>query len=756
MIKRFIQFLFAMLFCLPAFGQATGLADLKFGRAQIADSQWNVGACMYTATCQIYSKNPGTVYKIPWTTGQLTWATGDYVAFVPTGNATNPFNAIQYAANGTQKAVLGTGRIINMGTDYFFFVGNDNNTGQLFSMTQGFANTSGVTWTGTVNPTVAQVNTYAQGGSTTPLAAGQTVTPTAPVVTVTGTAVTYTTRNVVSGNTTTVYRTPVTTTTYSDGTTTNANGTETVYQTRVASNVVTNKITNGVLTVYTTPINTVTDANGNKTIEANGAVITTTQNVQTGLTYRVYDFDAYTYTCSIFGCAKNLFGPYRVPNLSPGAYNQVATGVTTGGIYVPTNGSFPAMGDGTLVHYKGTITAPVTVARPAGTVYRLYFYSNSDDGFVLNVNGGTIINDQSTNQWQSIGGYTASGWIDVVAGQTYNLEAWYWNDLGGYGMRFQWNYGAGRMSIPNSAFTTGWITESTVIDTTGIAYSNSAVVNTSGTSVALGPTVEGGTITITNSTGQEIITSGSNSSAGLGTDQQTRVDTWQNKTLNTGNSVNLDVNGNNNTLDIEQVGSKNLVSGIGQSAAVVQGSYNSVTVNQGTAGAGQNEINLRVIGNQNTLNIGQARDNLGAEIGTNGHYQAVDVNGYQNTLTTQQSNATLGGHYQETTINGNQNNVTKRQTDNGNKIMFTTITGDNNTVDAVQKGTGQHQLTTNLTGNNNSALVVQEGSQQNKANIDLTNAGGPATLDLQQSGGKNFTIIQSCTNPAGCSITVRQ
>jgi hypothetical protein len=189
---------------------------------------------------------------------------------------------------------------------------------------------------------------------------------------------------------------------------------------------------------------------------------------------------------------------------------------------------------------------------------------------------------------------------------------------------------------------------------------------------------------------------------------------------------------------------------------VVQGSYNNITVNQGTAGTGQNEINLRVIGNQNTLNIGQARDNLGAEVGTNGHYQAMDVNGYQNVLTTRQSNATLGGHYQETTINGNQNNVTKRQTDNGNKIMFTTVTGDNNTVDAVQKGTGQHQLTTNLTGNNNSALVVQEGSQQNKANIDLTNAGGPATLDLQQSGGKNFTIIQSCTNPAGCSITVRQ
>ena len=180
-MKRFLLiFSFLVTLCLNAHSQATGLVDLKFGRYQIADSQWNVSACMYTATCQIYSKNPGTVYKIPWTSGQLAWATGDYVAFAATGDATNPWNAVQFSSAGTQKAVLGTGRIINMGTDYFFFVGNDNNTGQLFSMTQGFANTSGVTWTGTVNPTVTQVNNYATNGSTTPLAAGQTAAPAGP------------------------------------------------------------------------------------------------------------------------------------------------------------------------------------------------------------------------------------------------------------------------------------------------------------------------------------------------------------------------------------------------------------------------------------------------------------------------------------------------------------------------------------------------------------------------------------------------
>jgi hypothetical protein len=180
-MKRFLILLtFLYTICIHAHSQAAGLVDLKFGRYQIADSQWNVQACMYTATCQIYSKNPGTAYRIPWTSGQLAWATGDYVAFATTGNATNPWNAVQFSSNGTQKAVMGTGRIINMGTDYFFFVGNDNDTGQLFSMTSGFANTAGVTWTGTVNPTISQVNTYATNGSTTPLAAGQTAAPAGP------------------------------------------------------------------------------------------------------------------------------------------------------------------------------------------------------------------------------------------------------------------------------------------------------------------------------------------------------------------------------------------------------------------------------------------------------------------------------------------------------------------------------------------------------------------------------------------------
>ena len=155
------------------------LTDIKFGQSQIADSQWNVNACLNTTICQIYSKNPGTVYKIPWTSGQLSWAAGDYVKFELSNDPSFPYLAKQYNSAGQVKATMGTGKIVNMGPDYFFFVGNDNNTGQLFSGSSGMNNTAGVTWTGTLNPTTAQANAYADASySTVPLAAGQTATVT--------------------------------------------------------------------------------------------------------------------------------------------------------------------------------------------------------------------------------------------------------------------------------------------------------------------------------------------------------------------------------------------------------------------------------------------------------------------------------------------------------------------------------------------------------------------------------------------------
>ena len=119
------------------------------------------------------------MYRIPWTAGQWSWQTGQYVQFALSGNSSFPYEGKVYNSNGTLAGTIGLGKIVNMGVDYFFFVGSDNNTGQLFSGSSGMSNTTGVTWTGTQNPTIAQVDAIADSNySTEPLGAGQAATTT--------------------------------------------------------------------------------------------------------------------------------------------------------------------------------------------------------------------------------------------------------------------------------------------------------------------------------------------------------------------------------------------------------------------------------------------------------------------------------------------------------------------------------------------------------------------------------------------------
>lgn len=167
--------------CLILFStcSSAALTDIKFGRYQIADSQWDVNSCLNTNTCEIYYKDPGVMYKIPWTLGQWNWQPGQYVKFSLTGNASYPYEGKVYNSNNSLAGTIGTGKIVNIGPDYFFFVGNDENTGQLFSGSLGMNNNNGVIWTGTLNPTISEVDSYADlNYSTVPLAQGETATQT--------------------------------------------------------------------------------------------------------------------------------------------------------------------------------------------------------------------------------------------------------------------------------------------------------------------------------------------------------------------------------------------------------------------------------------------------------------------------------------------------------------------------------------------------------------------------------------------------
>lgn len=236
-----------------------------------------------------------------------------------------------------------------------------------------------------------------------------------------------------------------------------------------------------------------------------------------------------------------------------------------------------------------------------------------------------------------------------------------------------------------------------------------------GTSSPPGPTVDGGTIATSNWSGSEVITSGGSSSAGITATQQSRVDVW------TSNSQSY-----NNVLYINQV----------------YGTDNNVTITQQGV---KNRIDLNLEGNGNQVQNTQ----------TGSNYLKEAIPGWGNNVIINQTNTTLT-NYTETKIQGNGNSVNHTQTGPGNHLLFNTITGDINTVNTTQTGNAGHYAETKLTGNWNNVKVDQSGNTANKANIDVTNSGGAATVDLQQTGGKNFTIIQNCLNPAGCGTVIRQ
>ena len=193
-MKRILQFLFLLTFCLSVHSQALTFSDLKFGKAQFSDAQWDVGACMYSNTCNIYGLSGiGTTYN---TGSPVPIGTTQYIKFAASGDANNPWRMNLYNSNGSLAQNLGLGRLAIQGQDTaghsFFFFTNDQWNGTVFSLNYGFANSNGFSFTGTGSPTIAETNTMAASGSSSPLAAGQTSTaqPTSPTPVSSSTVVT--------------------------------------------------------------------------------------------------------------------------------------------------------------------------------------------------------------------------------------------------------------------------------------------------------------------------------------------------------------------------------------------------------------------------------------------------------------------------------------------------------------------------------------------------------------------------------------
>jgi len=673
-MKKFIAFIFMLMMCLTA--QATGLVDLKFGQAQIADSQWNVSACTQTATCQIYSKNPGTVYKIPWTSGQLSWSAGDYVAFATTGNSTNPFNAVQYSANGTQKAVMGTGHIINMGSDYFFFVGNDNDTGQLFSMTQGFSSTSGVTWTGTRNPTVAQVNAYAANGSTTPLAAGQSAAPPP-------------TNNTTAAGTMpggyigrVLNNSPATWQTYSFTFTPASTGSNYVmlsFRQDPAYWSVDN--------IKVTAAGSTTNLLKNGGMDTGGTITAQTNNGPTQVS-----------TPTNWGVAYQA-------GIYPGAAGQWNSGIWYDGAV----GSFDA------IYQALNLTAGVT--------YTLSFMVAGDN-----------VADSSLSGAVQLGVYAGPCGSLSMAPDQCSLPS---------------NSGYTTLATPQEGASAGAPAAPTVVSTSTSNSVSSSSSTGSTTTTNNSYTWGGGTYTVTGTSTPTTTTttttpvtttywSDGTTTTSNGSPTTTSSVTY-NYTVTKPNTapVNPNAGTNTNSVYITQINA---------------GASNKIKANQSGHG---NYESISLGGSNNNINIGQgytfSTTGVASESSSasNNNLIGLSLSGNSNTVSNSQVGASNSSILSAT---GNSNVLTITQTGNTNQT-YSTISGNSNSLTIGQTGNG-NIAAANLYGNGNTASITQTGNSHGTV-LNLINAGGANNVSVVQTGtGDAYSLQQTCTNPAGCSVSV--
>jgi len=174
------------------------------------------------------------------------------------------------------------------------------------------------------------------------------------------------------------------------------------------------------------------------------------------------------------------------------------------------------------------------------------------------------------------------------------------------------------------------------------------------------------------------------------------------------------LNGNGNILSIKQFGQGNI-------AGVKMNAWgNNIDIKQQAANGGDvinNIFNFESAGNGNAVNAQQQSNNNTASVKTIWDVNTVNI--IQKTGTGNASYAILNGYWN--TVNNTQNG--------SNNLSIVNVSGDNNSATVNQTGSG-HSALLNLIGNKNTVSVTQTGV------------------------GDEYTLQQTCTNPAGCSVSV--
>jgi len=174
------------------------------------------------------------------------------------------------------------------------------------------------------------------------------------------------------------------------------------------------------------------------------------------------------------------------------------------------------------------------------------------------------------------------------------------------------------------------------------------------------------------------------------------------------------ISGTNNAITLTQTNDGNVL-GID-----VNGNTNDVDIIQNT---NQNAI-VDITGNSNTLDLEQLHLSNSGE-----HFSKVTVNGNSNSITIDQKET--GNKILFLDVDGS-NNVQVDQKGTGNHFLDINLT-DSHTVDVTQDGTGSHNATIHLSGNSSSVTLTQDSSTDQNYHLQQSCSSSSCSATVTQN-----------------------
>ena len=684
-------FLMLMLLCSNVF--AAGLFDGKYSQNQVFDVARS-GCGSVGASCYVYNFiNPFIAPYTNWT--NVTWAAGDYIKFYDTGAGSNNIGMKQYASDGTLKGTVSSSGYVQALGDGILYIGVPNvggGTGYFISNSAGYSYGGSATFTvQTLNPTMTQLNSYS--ASTTPLASGQTAAPATP--------------------------TPVPTPIY--------------------YNTGTVKIVN----VYPT---------SNNSPSGEGATGALDNNTST----KYLNFDT----------------SYGGPGGS-GFSVKLNSGRAVTGIKFTTANDFPTRDPSKFTLYGSN--DGVNWTKLADQMAISLSNSRYTESSVYSINNSTafiyyyVIFD-STKYLDTYADYNSCVNANGGFGGWVGPESCHAVQVGEVTLIYDANStatstdtGSGSVVDPYQAAAAPTVVSTSTSNSVSTSSSSS---NTGSTTVSR-PTTTGnyndvfvGTTTVTTTTTTPVTTTtwsdgSTTTSNGTPTTSTTTTytitptygtaPTYSRTAPNTGgNSVYIKqvYAGNNPQVSVTQDGNNNAVTGTDSGWATVDGNGSIISTTQYGQG---NIIGLKMNAWGNNIDIKQRAAN-GGDVNNNLFNLESAGNGNSVTLQQQSNNNTATA---KMTYDINTINITQK-TGTGNQ-SYNIINGNWNTINSTQNGTDNFSLI-NISGDNNSATVNQTGTGHSTL---LNLIGNKNTVSVIQTGaGDTYSLQQTCTNPAGCSVSV--